>query len=190
MKPTHILSNEHRLILKVLDVLELIGTQASKNKTFDLDDARAVIEFIRTFADKCHHGKEETYLFPAMETAGFSREAGPIAVMLFEHDQGRAHVREMAAAIDRVAKGEADATDRFAHNALGYVQLLREHILKEDNILFRMADQVLTDADKARLLAAFERVEHVEIGPHVHEQMHSLAEQLLHKYGLDKSSCG
>ncbi len=190
MKPTEVLSNEHKLILKILDVMEVIASGAARKSRVDIEDARAVVEFLRTFADRCHHGKEENHLFPAMEAAGFSRQHGPIAVMLAEHDLGRAHVRGMAAAVERVAAGEKNAWNEFAQHATSYIALLREHIFKEDNVLFQMADQVLGKAEQERLMAVFEKVEQEEIGPAVHEQMHRLAERLVHAYGLEKQSCG
>lgn len=190
MNPTQILSNEHRLILKVLDVLEIIASRAAKENRLDSKDARAVVEFLRTFADRCHHGKEENHLFTAMEAAGFSHQVGPIAVMLAEHEQGRAHVRGMATALERAASGDAAACAEFTKHATEYVALLRQHIFKEDNILFQMANQVLSQAEQDRLVAVFEKVEREELGPDMHEQMHQLAARLVEAYGLEKDTCG
>lgn len=189
MRPTEILSDEHKVILKVLDVLERVGLAASNDGALDLEDARRLVEFFRTFADRCHHGKEEAHLFPAMEARGFPRQAGPIAVMLYEHDQGRGQVRQMAAAIDRIAAGNGAGYQEFAQAALGFVALLRDHIFKEDNVLFRMADEALEPQEQARLLEVFRRVEQEEIGPEVHERMRHLADQLAGKYGSG-ASCG
>lgn len=193
MSPTEILSNEHKLILKVLDALERVGSRAAEERALDLDDARLLIEFLRTFADKCHHGKEEAHLFPALEAHGFSHDTGPIAVMLYEHEQGRAHVRQMAAALDRVAQGEAAGYEPFAQEALRFVALLRDHIFKEDNVLFPMANQVLDAAEQARLVEVFRRVDQEEIGPAVHERMQQLADQLARAYppaGGNYPRCG
>lgn len=189
MTPTEILTNEHKLILKVLAVLERVGTRASQEKVLDLPDGHRLVEFFRTFADKCHHGKEEAHLFPAMEARGFPRQAGPIAVMLYEHDQGRNYVRQMAAAMDRIAAGDGAGYTDFGRAALGFVALLRDHIFKEDNVLFRMADQALEPAEQTRLLEVFRRVEQEEIGPEVHHRMERLADELVHKYTPDAGCC-
>jgi hemerythrin-like domain-containing protein len=61
---------------------------------------RQGVDFVRNFADRCHHAKEEENLFPRMEARGVPRDGGPIGVMLFEHEEGRAYVRAIAGAID------------------------------------------------------------------------------------------
>ncbi|MCX7887840.1 MAG: hemerythrin domain-containing protein, partial [Verrucomicrobiae bacterium] len=98
MKPTEILMAEHRVIEQVLNVLEAMAERAA-NGDLNRQEARDAVAFFRGFADRCHHGKEEAQLFPAMEAKGIPREGGPIGVMLCEHEQGRAAVRGMAEAV-------------------------------------------------------------------------------------------
>ena len=67
MKPTEILSSEHRVIEQVLDCLDQIITGAERTGKLDSAAATDAVDFFRTFADQCHHGKEETHLFTALE---------------------------------------------------------------------------------------------------------------------------
>jgi hemerythrin-like domain-containing protein len=138
-----------------------------------------LVEFFRLFADKCHHGKEEDLLFPLMESKGFPRQGGPIGVMLIEHDQGRAHVREMAAAAEAIASGTAGASGRWASAAASFSSLLRAHIQKENQVLFVMAERVLSDAVQTRLAADFERVEIEKMGAGTHQRLHSVMDSLV-----------
>src|SRR5574341_1140537 len=147
--PTQVLKEEHALILQALDALERKIAQVESGAPADRVYFEKAVEFLRTFADKCHHGKEEHLLFKTMVERGFPREAGPIAVMLHEHDVGRA-----------------------------FIQLLRGHIDKENNILFPMADQFMGPEDQERLSAEFERFEAEETGAGVHEAMLRLLEEL------------
>ena len=105
MKATEILKSEHRMIEQVLNCLEKMAETACVSRVFDRDSAREALEFFRHFADRCHHGKEEDILFQRMIERGFPRQAGPLAVMLHEHELGRSHVRALAgiAANDRAA---------------------------------------------------------------------------------------
>jgi hemerythrin-like domain-containing protein len=135
-------------------------------------------DFIKGFADGCHHKKEEGVLFEAMAAAGLPKQAGPIAVMLTEHEQGRAYTRGMREAAGRLAAGDASAREAVVRNALGYAALLRQHIQKENGILFPMADQVIPVAKQAQVADDFERVEHEETGEGVHEKYLALAEVL------------
>ena len=175
--PTQILVEEHTLILQALDALERKIAQVESGAAADPAYFQKAVEFLRTFADKCHHGKEEHLLFKTMVERGFPREAGPIAVMLHEHDLGRAFVRGIAeAAASPVVDGAA--VRRMIENGRGFIQLLRAHIDKENTILFPMADNVLGPEDHAYLEKAFERFEAEETGAGVHEAMLKLLEEL------------
>ncbi|MEW5720433.1 MAG: hemerythrin domain-containing protein [Chloroflexota bacterium] len=134
----------------------------------------SAVGFFRNFADKCHHGKEEDELFPALEQRGMPKRGGPIGVMLAEHDQGRAFVRGMSDAADQYAKGDQTAAPALVQNTLGYVNLLRQHIAKENDVLFPMADHILADADQAKLFDAFEQIEATRTGPGEHERYHAM----------------
>jgi hemerythrin-like domain-containing protein len=176
MRATEILSAEHRVIEQVLDCLEVMLQRAETSGRFDPADVRQAVGFFRCFADQCHHGKEEVHLFPAMEAHGFPRVGGPTGVMLQEHELGRRCVRGLAAAAD------SGDLQEFLQHGRAYVQLLRQHIQKEDHCLFAMADQALSTDDQEQLLAAFERVEHEELGPETHQHWINVANELATRY--------
>ncbi len=162
MGPTESLSADHRIIERMLDVLQSAALRLHQGEAvrprFFLDAA----QFIAGFADGCHHRKEEGALFPAMGEAGFPTQAGPVAVMLAEHEQGRAYTRAMRSAAEALASGDASMAGKVIDNAHGYVTLLRQHIMKEDNILFQMARNVLDERKQAELTKEFERLEREE----------------------------
>jgi hemerythrin-like domain-containing protein len=182
MKPTRILSDEHRVIEVVLDCLERLTEKAQTDGKLDGESARNALDFFRNFADQCHHGKEEQHLFTAMVQKGAPREGGPIAVMLNEHDQGRAFIRGMAEQIDAAEQGESTAIDKFEAHARGYVNLLRMHIQKEDNILFPMAPRFLDADDEKKLMEAFEKVESEHMGEGTHDKYLGIARTLAAKF--------
>ena len=178
MKATEVLKEEHQVILRVITSLErgveLLERGTAVRPGFFADAAR----FIKGFADGCHHKKEEGVLFTKMEAHGMSNQAGPLAVMLAEHEEGRRYTRGLAEAAQRLENGDAAARADIIHNARGYIELLRQHIVKEDNILFPMADQVIPPAEHDNVLEGFEHVEHEDTGPGVHEKYLALAEAL------------
>jgi hemerythrin-like domain-containing protein len=180
MKPTEILSAEHRVIEQVLNVLERMTRKAEATGAIEKEPARDAVDFFRMFADKCHHGKEEAQLFPAMEAKGFPRNGGPTGVMMQEHDQGRACVRGMAEAIEK------DNVPSFVRNGRSFIELLRQHIQKEDHCLFSMADQAFNADDQAKLLAAFETVERDHMGAGTHEKYLKIANDLADRYGVTR----
>ena len=143
-----------------------------------LDCWRKALDFFSHFADQCHHFKEEQVLFPAMEERGIPREGGPIGMMLMEHEEGRGHVRSMLAALTLAEARNEAAKDTLLENARAYLRLLREHIQKEDEILFRIADDVIPPDEQKQLLRSFEEHEAKEIGTGVHEKYLKLVEEL------------
>jgi len=172
---TALLSDEHRVIERVLVVLEKLTKRPIAHS---LDSWKKALDFIRSFADGCHHFKEEKVLFPAMEAHGIPTDGGPVGMMLMEHEEGRSHVRAMFAAISLIeAKNEA-AKESLLTSAQAYCRLLREHIQKEDEVLFRMADEVISAEEQKKLLAAFAQHEAEEMGAGVHEKYLKIAEEL------------
>ncbi|MGI9455039.1 MAG: hemerythrin domain-containing protein [Aeoliella sp.] len=185
MKPTEILMQEHRVIEQVLDCLEAIVLSVEAGKELDLDSVDQSIDFFRNFADRCHHGKEEDCLFPLLEQKGFSREQGPTGVMLHEHELGRQHVRGMAEAARAWEAGSSSATNGFVAHARSFVQLLRDHIQKEDHCLFQMTDQALTEQEQSQLMESFDHVEHHDMGPGTHQKYLDIAAELAERFGVE-----
>ena len=122
MKPIEDLRMEHEAVKITLRVLDSICKQAEKTgEMASPEHLEQLIEFFTTFVDRCHHGKEEELLFPALEEVGVSREGGPIGVMLKEHQQGRDHVAKMKAALIRYREGDRGAAGDIVHHARAYI---------------------------------------------------------------------
>lgn len=178
MRPTEILMDEHKAILRLLDVLRKISHTLQNGNSVSVDTMEKAIDFIRTFADKCHHAKEEYVLFRFMEEHGMPRYGGPIGVMLMEHDQGREYVSKMAEAIKEIKQGNSSGGKKYAENAMNFADLLTQHIHKEDNILYPMSEQMMEDGDEKKLLEEFEKSEKERVGEGVHEKYLKLLEEI------------
>jgi hemerythrin-like domain-containing protein len=178
MKPTALLTEEHKAIKRMLRVAEGVSERLERGELLPPEHLVEITDFIRGFADKCHHAKEEGLLFPAMEKSGIPREGGPIGVMFHEHKLGRDFVRGMREAAEKYGSGDTKAASGFAENARGYADLLRQHIDKEDHILYRMADARLSPDAQQELEQGFEKVEEEEVGSGEHERYHRILEAL------------
>jgi hemerythrin-like domain-containing protein len=152
--PTDVLRDEHRVILRALELVERAIAPAD-GPVADLWWTD-LVAWLRAFADENHHAKEEQALFPALVKAGVPVEGGPVGVMLDEHAQGRALVAAMAG-----ARGAA----RVAA-ARQYIALLRAHIDKENDVLFPLADAVVDERLMATVRREFETVR-LELGASV-----------------------
>jgi len=158
MKPTDMLMQEHRLIEQVLDCLEDAAGRLEDGEDVDPDFFIDAAEFVTGFADGCHHRKEEEILFVAMTARDMPQDAGPVAVMLHEHEEGRRFTAAFRSAADQIKRGDDGAAADLIRNVFDYVNLLREHIVKEDNMLFPMAEQVIPDNDMQHVSEQFERI--------------------------------
>jgi hemerythrin-like domain-containing protein len=152
---TQNLENDHIYVLKLIDVMRAFADVGST----DVGHIESIIDIIRNFADGLHHTKEEEIFFPALGEKGFSAHQGPVAVMLHEHIQGRNFVKGMTENLDRFRSGNKEALKGIYQNMSGYADLLVNHISKENNILFRMADKALSDEEQKSLLEQFDIVE-------------------------------
>lgn len=171
------LIHEHEAILSALHVLDRMIDGAEIENEIDPADMTAFIGFLKEFADKCHHGKEEDFLFPAMAAAGVPESGGPIGVMLQEHAEGRRLIQEMTQSIS----GEIDL-ERMIHAARDYAMLLRNHIQKENTVFFPMAEKVLDDKRLTEIYQGFMDHEEKVIGHGRHEELHIILDQLNEKY--------
>ena len=159
MHPTDVLSQEHRIIEARLTALELEIARISSGAPFELRFFEEALDFFRNFADGCHHAKEENLLFPRMSQRGVPQNGGPIGVMLAEHEQGRGYLRAVRENLEAAAAGSEAARAAVFQNAGDYIDMLRHHIFKEDNILFRMGKMVLQPEDVDELSRQFAAVE-------------------------------
>jgi hemerythrin-like domain-containing protein len=178
VKATEILMEEHRIIERVLSALERATNRLGKGQDVYLRFFTGTTVFIKKFADGCHHQKEEGILFPALIANGLSKESGPVAVMLAEHEEGRHLTQKMRQALERLQSSDEVARNELVQNAQGYIKLLRQHIYKEDNILFPMADKVIPADQQQQILDAFKLFERDETGEDFHEKYLGLAARL------------
>ncbi|MCR4338775.1 MAG: hemerythrin domain-containing protein [Gemmatimonadaceae bacterium] len=173
------LMQEHRLIERVLDALETAAGQLEGGHPVPPEFFLDAADFIAGFADGCHHRKEEGVLFGAMVESGLPRpEEPPLEIFLDEHVEARALTRAMREAARQLQGGEAGARGSLVSSVNRYVALLRDHIVREDEMLFPMADEMLSAEQQRSVLRDFERVEREDVGAGAHQRFHALAEKL------------
>jgi hemerythrin-like domain-containing protein len=141
------LRHEHEVILRALGVLERAADVLAAGQPLSESTLADLVQFLQTFADRCHHGKEEDHLFPAMRAKGMG---GTLAVFLEEHEEGRGYLRTLASGASTAERAAA---------ARRYVGMLREHIERENEVLFPLADGLFSPEEHGTLARAYEDVE-------------------------------
>jgi|AMWB02.1.fsa_nt_gi hemerythrin-like domain-containing protein len=181
MKASQQLKDEHQGIKIVFRILEKMCEKLESDSTLNAAHFEGILEFFKIFVDKCHHGKEEDLLFPAMEEVGIPRQ-GPIGVMLTEHTLGRKFVKAISDAYSEYKAGKASASAGLIENAKGYISLMLAHIDKEDNVLYPMGDSRFSKETQEALFEGFERIEIERIGAGKHEAFHEMIDNLSKMY--------
>ena len=174
------LKHEHDAILFALKILDGMNRKLATREIIDVIDVSDFLAFLKEFADTCHHGKEEGFLFPALIKAGLPEEQAPVAVLLAEHVKGREWIRAMEVATFPLLRN-----DEFRTASKGYIDLLHAHIEKENTVLFPTAEKLLSATQLGELYESFENHEATVVGPGRHDQLHALLEGLMAKYSSD-----
>ncbi|HHU05805.1 MAG TPA: hemerythrin [Clostridiales bacterium] len=178
-RATQDLRKEHEAILFVLQIFDKMLQSGERDLETMLHYYGEVLYFLKIFADKCHHGKEENYLFEELVNKGIPNEGGPVGVMLREHAEGRDYIAQMSSSLD-----DKDLSG-FNEAAVNYRDLLRSHIDKENNVLFVMADRVLGEEEQNLLFEKFEQHEENVIGQGVHDKLHSMIDIWAEAFGVE-----
>jgi hemerythrin-like domain-containing protein len=175
--PIEMLEAEHRVIQKMVAGMSILAEQLEAGEPVDAALLESIVVFLRTFADHCHHGKEEAFLFPVLIRRGVPSHGCPIGGLTMEHQKGRVMVGELDDAIRDFAVGKPPARENLAKSLRALVVFYPSHIWKEDYLLFPLAGKILTPEDQQELMNKFEAVDR-ELGIEAHERFTKLAADL------------
>lgn len=184
MHATRRLRDEHRLIVRVLDCFEIALARAAAGAPVARADYEPFLEFLRGFADECHHRKEEDELFPRLARSGVELSGSPVAQVLDEHEHGRALAAELARSLAAAEAGDAAARTRTLAAGGALVELLRRHIDKEEHCLFGLAEEAIRGDALAALEEAFVACEANPVYRKAAERGRELAAELWARFGV------
>jgi hemerythrin-like domain-containing protein len=174
------LMKEHRLIERALDAMEgWVTTLGPGSESDDKAELARFVSFIREFADAYHHSKEEDILFVAMVEHGFPRQGGPIAMMLHEHDLGRSLVGVLDGLAQQSTTWSKEDRGTLARTVQELSTLLRQHIQKEDQILYPMADARLPEPVKEEMFRRFQAFEEQQTSTGEQQRLRALGNALI-----------
>ena len=172
-KPTDIMEDEHRVILRTVDMMAALAKNLEAGRPVEADVLRDIVHFLRMYADKYHHGKEETHLFTLLAARGVPTQGCPLGALTAEHQEGRALVTELAQAVETYAAAVPSTHEALVQSLHGLTELYPNHIWKEDFLLFPMTNKVLSPEDQAALYERFEAVDDA-LGRDLHRQFEQM----------------
>ena len=157
MKATDFLMDDHRLIERALAALATATVQLEQEVAVRPGFFVGVVEFLDGFVHSQHFRREEGLFFSAMERAGAPRTAGPVAVAIREHEESRTATRVMRSAAERWEAGDKAARQDLAEDARRYVSLVKQHIAREDQLIFPMAEDMVSQEDDTQMFESFDQ---------------------------------
>ena len=154
MRFLDVLMDEHRGFSAMLDVLDAVAARLGSGRDVPIPMIADVLDFFERFTDR-HHDKEEETLFPLLANHGVGSDQTVVRALMSQHDAGRVYGGKMRADLTRLQAGDPGAGPDLAANARGYTELIREHIRIEDEYFYKLADQVLTEAEHDSVVQQF-----------------------------------
>ena len=174
---------EHDNIRRMLKVIRKVCYRVLTKGEYDVSDFPRIIDFVRSYADKLHHGKEEDILFVTMnnELEKLSK-SGAITGMYIEHDSGRLFIANLEKGVNKFIAGDDEARLDIIANAICYADLLDRHIEKENTAMYKFAENMLNDTSKAFIEEECMKIEEQATSAGIQEKYISLVAELENKY--------
>lgn len=159
MEATDLLKEDHQLIERALAALAAATVQLDRHEPVRPGFFLGVVEFLEGFVHTMHYRREEGVLFAALERVGVPRSAGPVGAAIREHEVCRTAARSIRSAAERWQGGDESARQDLAEEARRFVSLLKQHISREDQLLFPMAEDLIRAEDHFQLLDDLSQLE-------------------------------
>ena len=183
MDAIDLMMDEHKYILRGLKLFKKLSVEILNSNTVDFVSFEKMILFVRNYADKHHHNKEEVVLFKKMETQlGQNMVKGPLSGMYIEHDLGRQHITLLEEALLRVKNGDLDSRVDIIANSVCYADLLTRHIDKEDKLIYTFARRALSQVDMEGVNVSCENIELEATKNKLQKEYIGVLEELEKKY--------
>jgi len=154
MRFLNVLMDEHRGFSSMLDVLDAVAGRLERGADVPMPMLVDVLDFFESFTDR-HHDREEETLFPLLAKHGIGPDQTVVSVLMSQHEAGRVYGTRMRQQLKRIQQGDPSAAAALAADARGYTELIREHIRIEDEYFYKLADQVLNEAEHAAIIEKF-----------------------------------
>jgi DUF438 domain-containing protein len=171
-----LLMRDHETTEKVFDAGEKAFAAGKPDPTMVKELFRYFVEYV----DGCHNKKEENHLFPLLEERGIPSQSGPLGVMLQEHARSKELLAELKPLADTYVDGDDSVLDELSRTYGEYTTLLKQHFWKENDILYPMAEQALSQSDADKVVEGIVATENA-LSPDTRSRYYELADDLMRR---------
>jgi len=179
MKPTEELMYEHKAIKLMLDIMNKISDSIKENKVFYTNDVEKIVNYLSVYVDKCHRSKEEVF-FRALLLSKYPTES--IGMIINEHSMGKAYLNEITSCVVTCKLGSSFSCERISDCMINYVQLIQNHMQREENDFFALANKALSDEAQSEISKQFKLINDEFVGPDIHTRYDELLKSMQNKY--------
>jgi len=184
MKPTEDLMIEHNSIKSMLKIMSKISESIKAKNVFYTIDVEKIIDFLYVYIDQCHRVKEEKFFYPSFKSGNLPVDIDPEELMN-EHALGNVYLKEIICSVENCKMGNIFSCEKIADCMINYVRFIQNHILKEENTYFSLADKVLSEEKQNELCEQFKTIDDEFFGHGVHKHFDEYFNDLKVKYQID-----
>lgn len=173
---------EHKAIKLMLNVMSNISKSIKDKKVFYTNDVEKIVDFLFVYVDKCHRNKEEAVFYPALIMTEYPADKMPVGLIINEHSIGKGYLDEIVCCVENCKIGSIFSGERIADCIANYVQLIRNHIKKEENDYFPIANKALSDEAQDEISKQFKIINDEFVGLDIHTRYDELLKSMESKY--------
>ena len=182
MKPTDNLILEHREINELLDIMSNIALKIKSKDVFYPNDVEEIINYLIVLIDKSHQGKEDEVFYPELISSGIPKETAPLSIINYEHTLSKRYLNDISSCVVNCKIGNDFSGELLADSLTNYVVVIKNHIQREEEIVFPIANEVLSDEKQNEISQRFEDIEKKNISHSFLERFNRLVNKLKSKY--------
>jgi len=182
MTPTENLIKEHQEINELLEIMSKIAAKIKSKDVFYPNDVEEIIDYLIIIIDKSHHGKEDEVFYPELISTGISKEAEPLSLINYEHTLAKRYLKEISSCVVNCKIGNDFSGELLADSLTNYVVVIQNHIKREEEFVFPIANEVLSTEKQNEILQRFEHIDQQNITHSFLDRFNKLVNKLKSKY--------
>ena len=182
MTPTENLIKEHEEINELLDIMSKIAMKIKSKDVFYPNDVEEIIDYLIIIIDKSHHGKEDEVFYPELISSGIPNEKAPLSIINYEHTLAKRYLKDISSCVVNCKIGNDFSGELLADSLTNYVVVIKNHIQREEEIVFPIANEVLSSEKQNEISQRFEAIEQNNISLSFFDRFNKLLKKLKVKY--------
>jgi len=182
MTPTENLINEHKKINELLDIMSKIALKIKSKDVFYPNDVEEVVKYLINIIENSHHGKEDDVFYPELISSGIPKETAPLSIINYEHLISVNYLKDISSCVVNCKIGNDFSGELLADSLTNYVIAIKNHIQREEEIVFPIANEVFSIEKQNDILQRFEIIEQKYISNSFNDQFDELLNKIKNKY--------